>query len=92
MSHHESSSPNGYLLDREELLRVRSLKLLTSDRDYIFFALQNDSPGKLAPAINVADFCDRWEISDGDLYKALGDLRKKGIVVSISSQLNLQLS
>jgi hypothetical protein len=92
MSHHESISTNGYLLDREELLRVRTLKLLTSDRDYIFFALQIDYPGKLTPAIDVAAFCERWEISDGDLYKALGELRKKGIVVSISSQLNLQLS
>jgi len=29
-----------YALDREELLRIRDLKLLTSDRDYIFFALR----------------------------------------------------
>lgn len=92
MSHHQSIPTNGYLLDREELLRVRTLKLLTSDRDYIFFALQIDYPGKLTPTIDVAAFCERWEISDGDLYKALGELRKKGIVVSISSQLNLQLS
>lgn len=92
MSHQEPASTDGYLLDRGELLRVRSLKLLTSDRDYIFFALQIDYPAKLAPVIDVAAFCDRWEISDGDLYKALGELRKKDIVVSISSQLNLQLS
>ena len=65
---------------------------MSSDRDYIFFALQIDYPGKLNPAIDVAAFCDRWELTDSDLYKALGDLRKKGIVVSISSQLNLQLS
>ncbi|MBD2079894.1 hypothetical protein [Leptolyngbya sp. FACHB-17] len=41
---------------------------------------------------DVIAFCDRWELDEGDLYKALGELRKKGIVVSISSQLNLQLS
>ena len=92
MANYEPTSATGYLVDREELLRVRSLKLLTSDRDYVFFALQIDYPGKLNPAIDVAAFCDRWELTDGDLYKALGDLRKKGIVVSISSQLNLQLS
>lgn len=92
MGHGEPASKDGYLLDREELLRVRTLKLLTSDRDYIFFALQIDYPGKLSPTIDVAAFCDRWEIGDGDLYKALGELRKKGIVVSISNQLNLQLS
>lgn len=81
-----------YQLDREELLRIRNLKLLTSARDCVFFALQIDYPGKLNPLIDVVAFCDRWELNDGDLYKALGDLRKKGIVVSISNQLNLQLS
>lgn len=81
-----------YSLDRDELRRIRSLKLLTSDRDYIFFALQIDYPGKLTPAIDVAAFCDLWELDEGDLYKALGELRKKDIVISISSQLNLQLS
>lgn len=84
------SSSAGYLLDREELIRIRSLKLLTSDRDYVFFALQIDFPGKLTPSINVEAFCDRWELSDGNLYKALGELRNKGIVVSIASQLNLE--
>jgi hypothetical protein len=58
---------------------------MTSDRDYVFFALQMDYPSKLNPAIDVAAFCDHWDLTDGDLYKALGDLRKKGIVVSISS-------
>lgn len=90
---HESALiKDGYLLSHEELLRVRSLKILTSDRDYVFFALQIDYPGKLNPAIEVSAFCNRWELDEGDLYRALGDLRKKGIVASISSQLNLQLS
>lgn len=79
-----------YLLDREELIRIRSVKLLTSDRDYVFFALQIDFPGKLNPSIEVEAFCERWELSDGNLYKALGELRNKGVVVSIASQLNLK--
>jgi hypothetical protein len=85
-------STTGYLLNREELLRLRNLKLLTSDRDYVFFALQIDFPSKLNPAINVSAFCERWELGDGNLYKALGELRNKGIVVSISNQLNLSFS
>jgi hypothetical protein len=92
MATHELTSAPDYRLDREELLRIRNLKLLTSDRDYVFFALQIDYPRKLNPAIDVAAFCDRWKLTDGDLYKALGDLRKKGIVVSISSRLDLELS
>ncbi|MEP0924895.1 hypothetical protein [Leptolyngbya sp. ST-U4] len=92
MATHEPTSTPEYLLHREELLRIRSLKLLTSDRDYVFFALQIDYPGKLNPAIDVAAFCDRWELTDGDLYKSLGDLRKKGIIVSISSRLDIELS
>lgn len=87
MTHSASSS---YQLDREELLRIRQMKLLTSDRDYLFFALQIDYPGKLNPTIEVSAFCDRWELSDGDFYKALGELRKKSIVVSIANQLDLQ--
>lgn len=83
---------SGYSLDREELLRIRALKLLTSDRDYMFFALQLDFPGKLNPQIDVNSFCERWELDEGDLYKALGELRKKGIVVSIASQISLQIT
>ena len=79
-----------YSLDRQELLRIRQLKLLTSDRDYVFFALQIDFPNRLNPTLDITSFCERWEISDGNLYKALGDLRNKGIVVSIASQLSLQ--
>lgn len=94
-SNHEPSRTN--LKERlfagsRRAFRVRDLKLVTSDRDYIFFALQIDYPGRLSPAIDVTAFCDRWEIDDGDLYKALGELRKKGIIVSISNRLNLQLS
>jgi hypothetical protein len=66
------------------------LKLLTSDRDYVFFALQIDFPSKLNPSVDVEAFCDRWQLSDGNLYKALGELRNKGIVVSIARQLNLE--
>lgn len=81
----------GYFLDRDELLQVRSRKLLTSDRDYLYFALQIDYPGKLNPLIDVQNFCDRWELSIGDFYKALGDLKNKGVVEAIASQLDLQI-
>jgi hypothetical protein len=87
-----SKSKSGcYVIDREELFRIRDLKLLTSDRDYIFFALQLDFPDKLNPKIDVDAFCNRWELDEGDLYKALGELRKKGVVVSIASQICLQM-
>ncbi len=81
----------GYWLDREELLRIRERKLLTSDRDYLFFVLQIDYPGKLNPSVDVTAFCNRWVLSVGDFYKALGDLKNKDVVVSISNQLDLQM-
>ncbi|PSB16683.1 hypothetical protein C7B65_20780 [Phormidesmis priestleyi ULC007] len=84
------STSTHYLIDREELLRIRQIKLLTNDRDYVFFALQIDYPAKLNPTIEVSAFCERWELSDGNFYKALGELRQKGIVVSIANSLNLQ--
>lgn len=85
-----SQSPENYLLNREELLRIRQIKLLTSDRDYVFFALQIDYFGKSNPSIDVSAFCKRWDLNEGNLYKALGELRNKGIVVSISNQLDLR--
>lgn len=81
---------SGYSLDRDELLRIRALKLLTSDRDYMFFALQLDFPGKLNPQIDVNSFCERWELDEGDLYRALGELRKKGVVVSFTPSGNCE--
>lgn len=92
MSKHLSSTDTGcYGVDREELLRIRNLKLLTSDRDYVFFALQLDFRGESNPEIDVSAFCDRWGLDEGDLYKALGELHKKGIVVAIASQISLQM-
>lgn len=80
-----------YILDRDELLQIRQRRLLTSDRDYLYFALQIDYPGKLNPSIDVEAFCDRWDLSSGDFYKALGDLRNRGVVESISNELSLQM-
>lgn len=79
-----------YLLDRKELLLIRDMKLLTSHRDYLFFALQIDYPGKPNPTIDVDVFCKRWQLNHGDFYKALGELQNKGIVVSIASRLDLK--
>lgn len=41
--------------------------------------------GKLNSTLDVVAFCARWELDERDLYKALGKLRKKSIVASISS-------
>lgn len=86
-----TTQQTGYWLDREELLRIRDRKLLTSDRDYLFFALQIDYPGKLNPTVDVTAFCDRWDLGVGDFYKALGDLKNKGVVMDITNQLDLQM-
>ncbi len=81
----------GYILDRDELLQIRQRKLLTSDRDYLYFALQIDYPGKLNPVIDVEAFCERWELSIGNFYKSLGDLKNRGVVEAITNQLNLRI-
>lgn len=54
-----TTSQMGYWLDREELLRTRERKLLTSDQNYLLFALQIDYPGKLNPSVDITSFCDR---------------------------------
>lgn len=90
MSTYELPSSKSYLVDREELLRIRDMKLLTSDRDYVFFALQIDYSNRNSPLIDVDAFCGRWSLNEGNLYKALGELRNKGVVVPISSQIELK--
>ena len=75
---------------KDELYRLRQLKLLR-DLDYVFFALQIDFPGQLRPKINVTEFCQRWELNIGNFYKALGDLKNKGIVIDMGDQINLQM-
>ncbi|WP_068818377.1 hypothetical protein [Phormidesmis priestleyi] len=86
-----TAQQTGYRLDREELLRIRDRKLLTSDRDYLFFALQIDYPSKLNPSVDVTAFCERWDLSIGNFYKALGDLKNKGVVIDLTNHLNLQM-
>ncbi|MBD2033856.1 hypothetical protein H6F76_02155 [Leptolyngbya sp. FACHB-321] len=61
------------------------------DRDYLDFALPINYPGKLNPQINIDVFCDRWNLSTDDFYRALGDLKTEGIVESISNRLDLHL-
>lgn len=39
MTQPNSPSDAHYLLDRDELLQIRMLRLLASARDYVFFAL-----------------------------------------------------
>ena len=53
----------GYLVSRDELLNLPERKLLTNDRDYVFFALQIDLPGKLNSTVDVTAFCDCGELS-----------------------------
>ncbi|MGP1387866.1 MAG: hypothetical protein ACTS2F_30295 [Thainema sp.] len=50
-------------------------------------ALQIDFPGQLRPKINVTEFCQRWKLNIGNFYKALGDLKNKGIVIDIGDQI-----
>lgn len=86
-----STNPQAsYVLDKDELYRLRQLKLLR-DLDYVFFALQIDFPGKLRPKINVTEFCKRWELNIGNFYKALGELKNKGIIIEIGDQIDLQM-
>jgi hypothetical protein len=75
----QSHSDAHYLLDRDELSRIRGLRLLASARDYVSFALQMNYPGKLNPAINVVAFC----APEGISYAACWELDEGGSVQSV---------
>ncbi|MGI0488522.1 hypothetical protein ACN4EK_24190 [Pantanalinema rosaneae CENA516] len=59
-------------------------------QSFKLFVLYLD-PGKLNPVIDVEAFCERWELSIGNFYKSLGDLKNRGVVEAITNQLNLRI-
>jgi|GEM_PF-3816419 len=69
-----------YSIDRAELFALRDDKLLPL-RTFIYFALRLDYPkGGISNKVELAEFCNRWRISQYDFLSATASLGKKGIV------------
>lgn len=81
----EIPTGNGQILiDREELLRLRDLGLLSSNKDYLYMALEIDYP-RARKNIDTELLAERWStekhwLTVADVLIAIGNLAKKGLL------------
>jgi hypothetical protein len=69
-----------YSVTRSELMDLRADGLLPV-RTYIFFALKIDFPDQLpVHGLDMAEFCECWQVTQAELMSAIGGLARKGIV------------
>ena len=90
----EISSPDHqpqrqYLIDRDELLRLKSEKLI-QDKLFVYLAIKL-SYDSSEPSINIPWFCDQWDLKEEVFSTAIAQLHKKGALQPVARQLTLQL-
>lgn len=78
-----------YVIDREELLRLRESGLILN-KLYVYLAIKL-SYDHLEPSIDIPFFCEQWEIKETDCSAAIAQLQKKGALQPVAHQLTLQL-
>ena len=78
-----------YLIDRQELLRLREEKLI-QDKLFVYLAIKL-SYDTCEPHIDIPWFCDQWEIKEEVFSTAIAQLHKKGALQPVARQLTLQL-
>jgi hypothetical protein len=78
-----------YLIDREELLRLKEMKLIQTTF-YVYLALKLTYSHR-EPSIDIPSFAEQWEITESELAIALAQLQKKGALQPVARQLKLEL-
>ncbi len=78
-----------YLIDRDELLRLREEKMIP-DRFYVYLAIKL-SYSSSNPSIDIPSFCEQWNLSEVQLATAIAQLHKKGALQPVARQLQLEL-
>jgi hypothetical protein len=78
-----------YLIDRDELLRLREEKMIP-DRFYVYLAIKL-SYSSSNPSIDIPSFCEKWELTEVQLATAIAQLHKKGALQPVARQLQLEL-
>jgi len=87
-----SPSPNPqrqYLIDRDELLRLKEEKLI-QDKLFVYLALKL-SYDRSELSIDIPWFCDQWDLKEEVFATAIAQLHKKGALQPVARQLTLQL-
>lgn len=78
-----------YMIDRDELLRLREEKMIP-DRFYVYLAIKL-SYSSSNPSIDIPSFCEQWNLSEVQLATAIAQLHKKGALQPVARQLQLEL-
>lgn len=84
-----SESKMEYLIDREELLRLKEEKLI-APKLYVYIALKL-SYTQSNPSVDIESFCESWEISETEFATAIAQLQKKKALQPVARQLQLEL-
>lgn len=87
------SANSEFVIDRDELLNLRDLGLLTTEV-YLYFATKLDYGNKANPSIELAYYAERWSterkpLTAIDVQISLGKLAKKGFFGLQTKQLSL---
>lgn len=78
-----------YVIDRDELLRLREKKIIP-DRFYVYLAIKL-SYQSCNPSIDIPSFCEKWELTEVQLATAIAQLQKKEALQPVARQLQLEL-
>lgn len=84
-----SKSAMQYVIDRDELLRLREEKMIP-DRFYVYLAIKLSYSGS-NPSIDIPSFCEQWELTEVQFSSAIAQLQKKGALQPVARQLQLEL-
>lgn len=85
----QSESQMQYIIDREELRRLKEEGLIQS-KLYVYLAIKL-SYTHSEPSIDIPWFCEQWDLKETELSTAIAQLQKKGALQPIARQLTLQL-
>jgi len=83
------SLPKEYLINRDELIRLREDGLIQS-KLYVYLAIKL-SYDTSEPSIDIPSFCERWGLKEEEFSTALAQLQKKKVLQPVARQLTLQL-
>lgn len=78
-----------FVIDRDELLNLREMKLISASL-YVFLAIKLTYESR-HPSIDIPSFCAHWDIEESELQSAIAQLHKKKVLEPQIQQLTLEI-
>jgi len=79
-----------YVLDSDKLKQLKKQKVLMTNQ-YIYFALYLSYDESEFVNIDIAQFCERWDVAETDFLSVIAALEKKSVLSTNATQLELKL-